>query len=219
MRTLIVGAGAQGRVIADILRARGGHDAIAFIDENESLWGAEVNGIPVLGGLAEVLRGNVQDLAMIVALGNPMVRLRVAKRIEEGGVALLNAIHPSAVVMPSAKIGRGDMVAANAVLNSNARIGNHVIVNTGAVVEHDCVVADLAAIGPGAHLGGRVTLGRAAFVSTGAIVVSRRSIGAESVVGAGAVVTRDLPERVLALGVPARIVEHLDETFDWNRVL
>jgi acetyltransferase-like isoleucine patch superfamily enzyme len=202
MRTLIVGAGAQGRVIADILRARGGHDAIAFIDENESLWGAEVNGIPVLGGLAEVLRGNVQDLAMIVALGNPMVRLRVAKRIEEGGVALLNAIHPSAVVMPS-----------------NARIGNHVIVNTGAVVEHDCVVADLAAIGPGAHLGGRVTLGRAAFVSTGAIVVSRRSIGAESVVGAGAVVTRDLPERVLALGVPARIVEHLDETFDWNRVL
>jgi maltose O-acetyltransferase len=34
-------------------------------------------------------------------------------------------------------------------------------------------------------------------------------IGANTVVGAGGVVTRDLPEGVLALGVPARVVRSL----------
>ena len=40
----------------------------------------------------------------------------------------------------------------------------------------------------------------------GAVVVKHRRIGAHSHVGAGAVVTRDLPDGVIAYGVPARVV-------------
>jgi acetyltransferase-like isoleucine patch superfamily enzyme len=50
-------------------------------------------------------------------------------------------------------------------------------------------------------------------------VLSRVNIGAGSVVAAGSMVTRDVPERVLVKGVPARIVERLDQGFDWKRVL
>jgi maltose O-acetyltransferase len=35
-------------------------------------------------------------------------------------------------------------------------------------------------------------------------------VGAYAFVGAGSVVTRSLPERVLAMGVPARVVRSLD---------
>ncbi len=218
MKALIVGAGAQGRVVLDILRAEGRHESFAFVDENPELRGRSVNGARVECGLEEALRG-AQDAEMIVALGNPDLRLAVAGRIRAAGVPLLNAVHPSAVVMPSAALGHGIMVGATAVINSNAHIADNVIVNTGAVVEHDCSVAEGAAVGPGAHLGGRAVLGSCAFLGTGAIVNSRITVGARTVVGSGAVVTRNLPEQVLALGVPARVTAQLDLTFDWNRVL
>jgi acetyltransferase-like isoleucine patch superfamily enzyme len=41
----------------------------------------------------------------------------------------------------------------------------------------------------------------------GAVVLDRITVGVHSVVGAGAVVTRDVPDHVQVIGVPARIVK------------
>ncbi len=218
LKAVIVGAGAQGRVILDILRAQQRHDSIVFADENPSLWGQPVNGAAVEGALAAVLERNT-GVEVIVALGNPVVRTRVADAIRKRGVALINAIHPSAVVMPTACLGQGIMIGATAVVNSNSRVGDNVIINTGAVVEHDCDLGEAAAVSPGAHLGGRVVLGSMAFVATGAIVLSRVKVGAASIIAAGSVVTRDVPPRVMVVGVPGRVVRELGDDFDWSRVL
>jgi sugar O-acyltransferase (sialic acid O-acetyltransferase NeuD family) len=215
----IFGAGAQGRVILDILRAQGRHESVAFLDDAADLQGRSINGAPVLFGLDEALGCVSSTVEMIVALGNPHLRMAVAERARRAGVPLLNAVHPSAVVMHTATIGTGNMVGAAAVINTNARLGDQVIVNTAAVVEHDCRLEDGSAVSPGARVGGRVTIGRRAFIGTGAILLSRVTVGAGSVVAAGAVVTRDVPECVLVKGVPARICAHLDETFDWQRLL
>lgn len=37
----------------------------------------------------------------------------------------------------------------------------------------------------------------------------RRSIGARSVIGAGSVVTKDIPEGVLAVGNPCRVIREI----------
>jgi len=39
------------------------------------------------------------------------------------------------------------------------------------------------------------------------VVLDHLSVGARSIVGAGAVVTRDVPDNVQVVGVPARIVK------------
>jgi maltose O-acetyltransferase len=41
------------------------------------------------------------------------------------------------------------------------------------------------------------------------IVMSGVTIGEGSVVGAGSVVTRDIPRRTIAAGVPARVIREL----------
>jgi acetyltransferase-like isoleucine patch superfamily enzyme len=46
------------------------------------------------------------------------------------------------------------------------------------------------------------------WIGSNAVVMA--DVGAGCIVGAGAVVTRPLPPRVLAAGVPARVVRHLD---------
>ena len=39
-------------------------------------------------------------------------------------------------------------------------------------------------------------------------------VGRDSVVAAGAVVTRPIPERTIAAGVPARVIRHRDPDFE-----
>ena len=43
------------------------------------------------------------------------------------------------------------------------------------------------------------------------MLVAPVRVGRGSKTGAGAVVTRDVPERSLAVGVPARVLKRLDE--------
>jgi maltose O-acetyltransferase len=54
-----------------------------------------------------------------------------------------------------------------------------------------------------------IEIGDNAWLGGGVIVCPGVTIGADTVVGAGAVVTRHLPPRVLATGVPARVVREL----------
>ena len=208
----------QGRVILDILRASG-TDHVEFADDQHLLHGPDIHGACVRGSLETALQQASADTGFIVALGHPGMRLSIAARIREAGRTMLNAIHPSAVVMGRATMGVGNMIGATAVVNSGACLGNHVIVNTGAVVEHDCILEDACAVSPGAHLGGRVHLGHSAFVATGAIVLSRLSVGAGSIVAAGSLVTHDVPERVLVMGAPARVRTQVSGEFDWKKVL
>jgi sugar O-acyltransferase (sialic acid O-acetyltransferase NeuD family) len=205
-------------VILDILLAARRYENILFADDEPAMRGRRINEVLVVSGVIEAFRSS-KSAEVIIALGNPDMRVEWGHRAEASGIPLLNAIHPSAVVTPSACLGTGIMVGANAVINSNARVSSHAIINTAAVVEHDCDIAEGAAVSPGARIGGRVKLGRCAFIGSGAIVTSRVSVGDRSVVGAGAVVNRDLPANVLAFGVPARIQRTLDPSFDWSTVL
>ena len=55
------------------------------------------------------------------------------------------------------------------------------------------------------------------WIGRGAIVMPGVRIGRGSVVAAGAVVTRSVPERSLAAGVPARVIRELDIPDGWRR--
>ncbi|MBB2914419.1 maltose O-acetyltransferase [Streptosporangium becharense] len=54
-----------------------------------------------------------------------------------------------------------------------------------------------------------IVIGDNVWLGGGAIVLAGVTIGANSVIGAGAVVTGDVPEGVVAVGTPAKVVRHL----------
>ena len=80
------------------------------------------------------------------------------------------------------------------------------IINTCASVDHECVVEEGAHVGPGVRLGGHVRVGKGTWIGIGATVKDRIRIGARAVIGAGAVVLNDIPDGVVAYGVPANVI-------------
>ncbi len=207
----IWGASGHALVAADIVRLRGEYELVGFIDDG-NLGQAERRfcGLPVVGRddfQKQIQRGEVSHV--LIAIGNCQARLRLSDWSRERGLSLASAVHPSATVARDVSLGAGAVVVAGAVINSGAVIGDNVIVNTCASVDHECVLDSGIHVCPGAHLAASVTVGRAAWIGIGASVIGGVRIGAGSVVGAGAVVVRDLPDGVLAYGVPARVIKRL----------
>jgi sugar O-acyltransferase (sialic acid O-acetyltransferase NeuD family) len=209
LNLLIWGGGGHGRVVADLVRATGNRVA-GYADQDRTKLGREVE---PGGGRVIIDQRELEAClsetrcppgvdAVVLAMGNNVARARCLELLQSLAAEAL--IHPSAVVSPSARIGRGTVVFPSVIVNAGARIGAGVILNTRAVVEHDCLVEDGAHLSPGAVLNGGVHIGKRSWIGAASVVIPNLEIGADAVVGAGAVVIRDVAESSTVVGNPAR---------------
>jgi sugar O-acyltransferase (sialic acid O-acetyltransferase NeuD family) len=199
---LIIGTGGQGKVVLDC--AKNYYDSITFMTNDKNLLG--INMYPIIYEqditIDEILK-NYDEL--IVAIGNNNARLKISMEYESKGMKLAKIIHPKAVVSESAVIGGGTVVFANVVINPSANIGKACIINTGAIIEHDCILENGVHISPNAAMGGTVFIGEKTWVCVGSSIANNIKIGNNSIIGAGSVIIKDVPNKVLAAGVPATI--------------
>jgi sugar O-acyltransferase (sialic acid O-acetyltransferase NeuD family) len=209
-RVFVYGAGGHGKVVADILISKGCRELAGFVDDREELRGTNVLGLPVLGN-GEWLLEEAANSCLTIALGvgDNSSRHSIMERCSRSGIEVVTLVHPAATVARSAHLGRGTVVMAGAIINPKATIGTAVIVNTGAVLEHDVNISDYAHVAPKSAMGGASGLGAFSHLGMGATVLQCVQIGSHTIVGAGAVVVKDLPDQVMAIGVPARIRRHL----------
>ena len=201
---LIYGAGGHAKVVCDAA-LHAGFRVRGFLDDDPERHGQSLWDLPIMGGL-EWLEKSRPKCALVLAIGDNRARQRAAERLAALDIPLATVVHPSARLGRGTRLGEGTVVLAGAVVNADTLIGRHGIVNTGATVDHDCVLGDFVHIAPGAHLAGGVRVGNSTLIGIGACLLPGVCVGEGAVVGAGAVVVEDLPDRVIARGVPARVV-------------
>lgn len=94
-------------------------------------------------------------------------------------------------------------------------IGNHVRITNGVrFVTHDGGVWVLRNLGlENADIFGKIEIGDNVHIGWNAIIMPNVSIGNNCVIGAGAVVTKSIPDNSVAVGVPAKVIESIDEYY------
>lgn len=100
-------------------------------------------------------------------------------------------------------------------------IGDHVGISRGVrFITHDgglFVVRALYEDLRDADIMGRIVVGNNVFIGADTIIMPGVTIGNNCIIGCGAVVTRDIPDNSVAVGVPARVIETVDEYVQKNR--
>ncbi|MGQ9574466.1 MAG: acetyltransferase [Thermoguttaceae bacterium] len=195
----VIGAGGHGKVVVRLLEDLG-HRVAAVFDDDPSRWGELLGGVSVIGPVARLAEH--PSLPAVIAVGDNAARRRIAQRWP---LEWITAVHPRAFVDRTARLGPGTVVLAGAVIQPDARIGQHVIVNTAASIDHDCLIGDYAHVAPGVHLAGGVTIEEGVLMGIGSVAIPGVTIGSGTTVGAGAAVVGNLPQRVVAVGVPAAV--------------
>jgi len=122
---------------------------------------------------------------------------------------LLNIIHPQTAIATTARLLKGIQINPLVVIAPYAKIGNCVSINRQASIGHHTHIGDFSTINPAVNIAGHCQIGEGVTIGMGTNILEGVSIGKNSIIGAGSLVLKDVPENVLALGSPAKIIKTL----------
>ncbi len=199
---VIIGYSGHAYVIIDIL-LNAGRLVTGYCDQEEKA--NNPYHLEYLGKESEVAH-LLQDYDFFACVGHNGIREKIHSQMSQFLGEPVNAIHPSAVISSSVKMGTGIMVAANATLNPLVQLGKGVICNTGSSIDHECVIGDFTHIAPNAVLCGNVTVGQGSFIGANSVIRQGVRIGNNVIVGAGSVVLKDIPDNATFVGNPAKLL-------------
>lgn len=137
---LIVGASTYSIVASEIAADMGCFGKIDFVDDERK---TTPNGTAVVGTTKDIdnLAPHYSDI--VVAIGNPKVRLSLLNRIEsKTPYCIASLVSPKAYVSPSAQVMSGCIIEPMAVVQANCVIGHGCIISAGAVVNHATTCCD-----------------------------------------------------------------------------
>ena len=155
-KLLLVGAGGFGRMVAE--QAMFQYDC-AFVDDGQSV-GAEICGIPVIGGLADL----------------PELKKEYSLKAKSLGYAFPNIIAPSAYVSPFAEVGCGCVVLQNACIQNGASVGSGVLLNAGTEVHCDATIGDYALIYTSSVIRTGATVGKFARIGSNCTICNNATV-------------------------------------------
>ncbi|MBN1155730.1 N-acetyltransferase [candidate division KSB1 bacterium] len=125
------------------------------------------------------------------------------------------------------KIGTFVEIQKNAVIGSNCKVSSHTFICEGVTIEDNVFIGHGVAFINDKYPRATAEDGRlqteddwvvqptlvkqGASIGTGSVILSNVTIGEHAIVGAGSVVTKDVPDRTVVAGNPARVIRRLDQ--------
>ena len=189
---VIYGTGSQAVAAKDAYSVGDDYSVVAYIDYNPRF--TELGGVPVLSA------GNLKELSerglKFVHISPPESSLDSNREHELDGLGLelVCALHPTAVISPSAKIGKNVYVGPLTIIGPHAELQEFTSVSNGASVAHHSVIGRGTRISDGARIAGHVTIGSRSLIGLNATVNLRLTVGRNVVVVSGANVFDSVPD-------------------------
>ena len=168
-------------------------------------------------------RREVEHLALAVGEGAQLGSGTVLYLGSTIGAHLKTGHH--VVIREQNVLGDDVSVWSNSVIDYGCQIGSHVKIHTNVYIAQLSTLEDEVFIAPGVSFANDIhpgcpmsgpcmkgpTLKKGAQIGVNVTIVPYVVIGEHALIGAGSVVTRNIPDRAVAYGNPARVVGTIDQ--------
>lgn len=194
----IYGQSGHGKVIRQIALASG-YQKILWIDD-----------APDADAMTfETFLQTDPHIPVALGIGNNTARQKVYLKLKEKQCNIATLVHPSAIIAEDCSLGEGSVVMPLAVINAEAAVGIAAIINSHSCVEHEAQLGDFVHLSPQVALGGNVRIGDFTHIGIGSAIIQGISIGEHTTIAAGSSVIHNIPDHVMAAGVPATVRKEL----------
>lgn len=208
-KIVIIGAGGHARVVAECIDETL-YEIVGFLDKDDAHLGQIIDGIPIIGNdvnpcywKEKGIKGCVNGIGHV---GDCRVRNAAYEKFKNAGFHMVTAIHKKSIVSRNASLNEGVVIMPGAVINAGACIMQDVIINSNAVVEHDVIIGEGTHVAPGSIISGGTMIGKNVLVGAGSSIIQSVIVGDNTIIGAGTVVNNNVPENVVVVGNPFRVV-------------
>lgn len=180
------------------------------LDDSAQTHNTQVQGATVLGNVAEWV--NYKNCEFIIAIGSPRTRRNVLnKMLTLGEPDFATLTHPSVRLSNTVSIDEGSIICAGSILTADISLGKHNILNLNVTVGHECEFADYVTVAPMVAVSGNVKLQPLVEVGTGAVIRQGLELAEGSMLGMGGILTKNIPERMIYAGNPAKKLKEIIE--------
>lgn len=213
MRSIIIGAGTYGEVYLTYLQ-EAGIEIIGFIDDDSRFSGSVVNGIPVIGTMNELSELIIQYRieAAYCPIGDNRKRVKFLDKARNLNLAIPNYIHPSVMISPNVKIGKGVYILLGSMIMPHTVISDYTMISMNVKIAHHSLLDKGNFLSMGVCVGASIHMKPYVYVGIGAVIVTGiHEVGSDSLVGAGAIVIRDVDDGSVVAGNPARVLRTKDK--------
>lgn len=150
------------------------------------------------------------EFSYIIGTTTPRKHHLIAELKQTHSLRFESLIHSTVHLGSHVRIGEGVIINACSTIGPNAYLADHSVVNRCVSLGHDVRIGAYTNIAPSVSIGGSVRIGDGCRIGISATIIDGLRIGNKSIIGAGSLVTKDIPEAVVAYGVPA-VVKRANE--------
>jgi len=188
---ILIGGGGHCKSVIDVIELESKFKIVGIVEKGKSLIGQTVLNYEIIGSDEDLEKLREKYEYAFVTVGqikNPIVRIKIFKKLKELNFKLPVIISPLAYVSKYSKIEEGTIIMHHALVNANTKIGQNCIVNSKALIEHDVVIEDFCHISTAAVINGGVIVKRGSFIGSNSVTKEYIEIKENSFIKAGSLV-------------------------------
>lgn len=210
---ILIGAGGHCKSSIEIIEAGEMYAIRGIVDKTLNV-SETLLSYPIIGNddqINSLINPSTSFLITIGQIKSFALRVKLFEFVTKLNGIFATVISPTAIISKRVSIDFGTIVFHHSIINANASIGKNVIINNRALIEHDSKVGDHCHISTGAIVNGNCKLEDSVFLGSNSVVIQGTQICSKVVIGAGSVVLKNINEKGVYAGSPARKIGDYNE--------